>query len=83
MIQQGWPIVAMSRIRATDRQVQNASKGYISRQEMTPEIAYMHLGRLHNGKLWMQSDLCHHRLHNGAHFNQRRLSINATFGQLW
>ena len=31
-----------------DRKGQNAPKGYIARQEMTPEIANIHVGRVHN-----------------------------------
>ena len=59
----------------SDRQGQNAPKGYIARQEMTPEIAHIHIGRLHNGMLWMQSDPCPQNLKiffSGAHFNQRQ-----------
>ena len=36
------------------RQGKHAPKGYIARQEMTLEIAHIHIGRLHNGMLWMQ-----------------------------
>ena len=32
----------------SDRQRQNAPRAYIARQEMTPEIANIHIGRLHN-----------------------------------
>ena len=32
----------------SDMQGQNTPKGYIARQEMTPEIANIHVGRLHN-----------------------------------
>ena len=50
---------------------------------MTPEIAHIHIGRLHNGMLWMQSDPSPQNLKiffSGAHFNQFRAPINATFG---
>ena len=56
----------------SDRQGKNAPKGYIERQEMTPEIAHIHIGRLHNGMLWMQSDPSPQNLtkkFSGAHFN--------------
>ena len=68
----------------SDRQGKNAPKGYIERQEMTPEIAHIHIGRLHNGMLWMQSDPSPQNLtifFSGAHFNQCSAPINATFGQ--
>ena len=32
--------------KKSDRQGQNAPKGYIAQQEMTPEIAHKHVGRL-------------------------------------
>ena len=35
----------------SDTQAQNAPKGYIARQEMTPEIAHIHIGRLQNGMI--------------------------------
>ena len=57
-ISPGWPIVA----HQSDRQGENAPKGYIARQEMTPEIAHIQIGRLHNGMLWMQSDPNPHNL---------------------
>ena len=47
----------------SDTQGQNAPKGYIARQEMTPEIAHIHLGWLQNGMIWMQSDPSPHTLH--------------------
>ena len=40
----------------SDRQGQNAPKGYIARQEMTAEIAHIHVGKLQSGMLWMHSD---------------------------
>ena len=48
----------------SDRQGQNAPKGHIARQEMTPEIAHIHVDRLQNGIVWMHSDPSHHRLHS-------------------
>ena len=55
-------------------------KGYNARQEITPEIAHIHVGRLQNGMIWMQSDLSPHRQHtvffSGACFNQCRAPIN-------
>ena len=69
----------------SDTQGQIAPKGYIARQEMTPEIAHcIHVGRLQNEMVWMQSDLSPHRLHTvffWCHFNQCRAPIKATFGQ--
>ena len=45
------PIAGLANCRyvahQSDRQGQNAPKGYIARQEMTPEIANIHVGRLH------------------------------------
>ena len=38
---------------------QNAPRGYIARQEMTN----IHVGRLHNKMVWMQSDPSPHSLH--------------------
>ena len=46
----------------SDRHGQNAPKGHIARQEMT-EIAHIHVDRLQNGIVWLQSDASHHRLH--------------------
>ena len=68
----------------SDRQGQNAPNGYIAQQEMTPEIAHIHVDRLQNEFVRMQNDPSHHRLHtffSGAHFKQCRAPINATFGQ--
>ena len=50
-------------VHQSDRQGPNAPKGYIVRQEMTPEIAHIHVGRLQNGMIWMQINLSPHRLH--------------------
>ena len=47
----------------SDTQGQNAPKGFITRQEITPEIAHIHVGGLQNGMIWMQSDLSPQRLH--------------------
>ena len=70
----------------SDRQSQNAPKGYIARQEMTLEIAHigLHIGRLHNCMLWMHIEPSPHRLRtffSGAYFNKCRAPINATFGR--
>ena len=31
------------------RQGKNAPKGYIAREKMTPKIAHIHIGKVHNG----------------------------------
>ena len=68
------------------RQGQNAPKVYHAPQEMTPEIAHIHVGRPHNGIVWMQSDLRPLSLYtvfSGAYFNHCRALITPTFGQPW
>ena len=70
----------------SDRQGQNSPKGYHAPQERTPEIAHIHVGRPHNGIVWMQSDLRPQSLYtvfSGAYFNQCRAPITPTFGQPW
>ena len=56
----------------SDRQGQNKPKGYIGRQDMTPEIAHMYVNRLQNGIVsWIMNDMMQndpnhdhiHRLH--------------------
>ena len=49
--------------RQSDRQGKNAPGGFIARQEMTPEVVHIHIDRLHNRIVWMQSDLSPHRLY--------------------
>ena len=38
----------------SDRQGENAPKGYVARQEMTPEIAQIHVDRLHIMEWYME-----------------------------
>ena len=62
------------------------TKGYIARQEMTPEIPHIHVGRLQNGMVYNRYKVIQvlidcTQFFSGAHFIQYKATINATFGQ--
>ena len=91
MISTGQPFTGLANCRyvahQSDRQGQNATKGYsLLREKKWLEIAHIHVDRVQNRIVWMQSDPRLHRPHTGFFLlpiliSVCRAQINATFGQ--